>query len=184
MAGMGFLRPFVWQLLVRRSPEEYRIMDFSGRRLPVSSSCWFNTGHMTTSVYGGFYGSDYRKLWSLRSCSPSRSSTFSSWCPSRFPWVLATMETPSCASIRWSIPFVAGRAVPCRDAEACPTVQTVCQTIGITQLLHTVFGVPVYRSCRFSLSWCRGRFPWSCCSADHRNSPVACTSSLLSGRPS
>ena len=24
-----------------------------------------------------------------------------------------------------------------------------------------------------SLSWCRGRFPWSCCSADHSNSPVA-----------
>ena len=23
------------------------------------------------------------------------------------------------------------------------------------------------------LSWCRRRFPWSCCSADHRNSPVA-----------
>ena len=23
------------------------------------------------------------------------------------------------------------------------------------------------------LSWCRGRFPWSCCSADHSNSPVA-----------
>ena len=24
-----------------------------------------------------------------------------------------------------------------------------------------------------SLSWCRGRCPWSCCSADHSNSPVA-----------
>ena len=24
-----------------------------------------------------------------------------------------------------------------------------------------------------SLSWCRGRFPWSCCAADHSNSPVA-----------
>ena len=23
------------------------------------------------------------------------------------------------------------------------------------------------------LSWCRGRFPWSCCSADHSTSPVA-----------
>ena len=28
-------------------------------------------------------------------------------------------------------------------------------------------------SCKISLSWCRGRFPWSCCSADHTNSPVA-----------
>ena len=26
---------------------------------------------------------------------------------------------------------------------------------------------------RYFLSWCGGRFPWSCCSADHRNSPVA-----------
>ena len=36
-----------------------------------------------------------------------------------------------------------------------------------------------FRSCRFStssfrfLSWCRGRFPWFCCSADHGDSPVA-----------
>ena len=26
---------------------------------------------------------------------------------------------------------------------------------------------------RYFLSWCGGRFPWSCCSADHRDSPVA-----------
>ena len=26
---------------------------------------------------------------------------------------------------------------------------------------------------RYFLVWCGGRFPWSCCSADHRDSPVA-----------
>ena len=37
----------------------------------------------------------------------------------------------------------------------------------------------IFRSCSSSqvvdmfLLWCEGRFPWSCCSADHRDSPVA-----------
>ena len=33
--------------------------------------------------------------------------------------------------------------------------------------------VAVYDGRRFFLSRCRGRFPWSCCSVDHGNSPVA-----------
>ena len=32
---------------------------------------------------------------------------------------------------------------------------------------------PFLQVVHFSLSRCRGRFPWSCCSADHSNSPVA-----------
>ena len=52
----------------------------------VSSSCLFNTGYMSTSVYGGFYGSDCRKLRKFRSCSSSRSSTFPSWCRGIFSW--------------------------------------------------------------------------------------------------
>ena len=34
------------------------------------------------------------------------------------------------------------------------------------------YTVAVFRRSSIFLSWCRGRFPWSCCSADHRNSPV------------
>ena len=44
---------------------------------------------------------DCSKLWSLRSCSPSLSSTSLSWCTGRFPWSLSF----SCCSkylTRWS----------------------------------------------------------------------------------
>ena len=36
-----------------------------------------------------------------------------------------------------------------------------------------VSAVAVPHGRRYFLSWCRGRFPWPCCSADHSSSPVA-----------
>ena len=33
--------------------------------------------------------------------------------------------------------------------------------------------VAVHRWSSIFLSWCRCAFPWSCCAADHRDSPVA-----------
>ena len=60
----------------------------------VSSSCWFNTGYTSTSVYGGFYGSHCRKLWSLRSYSPFWSSSFPVVVQRPIPFFLATMQIP------------------------------------------------------------------------------------------
>ena len=43
---------------------------------------------------------DCSKLWSLRSCSPSLSSTSLSWCTGRFPW---SLSFSSCSTLtRWS----------------------------------------------------------------------------------
>ena len=50
---------------------------------------------------------------------------------------------------RW--PCLCSRAVPCRDAEACPMVHTVCWTTG------ALFCRACWSST--SQSWCRGRFP-------------------------
>ena len=51
-----FLR--FWQSLVRCLPAEYRILDFwvmTSGNVSVFSAYWFNTGYMSTSVYGGFW---------------------------------------------------------------------------------------------------------------------------------
>ena len=82
------------------------------------------SGYMSTSVYGGFYGSDCRKLRKFRSCSSSRSSTFPSWCRGRFPWSCCSADhgdsTVAVLEHGGSCPCCAGRAgsLPCRDAEA------------------------------------------------------------------
>ena len=111
----------ICQSLVRCSPLEYRILDFSAEMLSgnvpfsalvgstldtclrlsmglleefhtvldprISAQCLVRQRILAdASDYGGFDGSDCRKLLKFRSCSSSRSSTFPSWCRGRFPW--------------------------------------------------------------------------------------------------
>ena len=50
----------------------------------------------------------------------------------------------------------------------------LCVMVLVVQTAKTGFStVAVHRWLSIFLSWCRGRFPWSCCSADHSYSPVA-----------
>ena len=77
-----------------------------------------------------------------------------------FPWSLRPWRLPSCASIRWSIPFVAGRAVPCRDTEACRILQF---------FPDMVFNALLCRAC-WSSTFCRGAEAGShgpACALDH-----------------
>ena len=97
-----------------------------------------------TEVFFAFFGSDCRKLWSLRSCSPSWSSTSSSWYTGRSPWSLRSRKFPSCTWTRWSIPLLqVVHFFPVVMQRLVPMVQTVCRTVEILPLLHTVFNAPV-----------------------------------------
>ena len=82
-------------------PEEYRVAsspgDDSRNGFRIQHSSWFNSGYMFGISLRGLLeefhtfstGYDCRKLWSLRSCSPSLSSTSLSWRTGRFPWSLS-----------------------------------------------------------------------------------------------
>ena len=54
---------------------------------------------------------------------------------------------------------------------------TIHLALSIEAALVVVFGNGLCMACLLmsstSPSWCRGSFPWSCCSADHGDSPVA-----------
>ena len=94
--------------------------------VPVFSTYRFTTGYgflLMRQITEPFYGSHCRKLWSLRSCSPSRSSTSSSWCRGRFPW--------SCCSADHRYSPVAvlergDRCPCCAKSFTCP----LCATTG------------------------------------------------------
>ena len=81
----------------------------------------------------------------------------------------ALQRLPAVPFFWWSIPSCPGRAdslvPPWRRRSRLPQLQ-FSKTAVIPQLL-------VHRWSSIFLSWCRGRVPWSCCSEDHKNSPVA-----------
>ena len=92
---------------------------------------------------------DCRKLRTLRSFSPFRSSTSLSSRRSRSPWSRPfhrPLRLPSCCSIsngRCPIVHFVQVHFPVAAQRVFPMVQTVRLTIGIPQLLNTVVHVPV-----------------------------------------
>ena len=62
------------------------------------------------------------------------------------------------------------RVLHCRSHSCCVQRQVLwsrgAENCGFS-------AVAIHRWSSIFLSWCTGRFPWSCCSADHRDSPVA-----------
>ena len=110
----------------------------------VFSAYWFNTGYMSTSVYGGFW------------------NNFSHFSMSR--WT----SDPEVNAVR---PHISACS-----AMLGSTVDTCLASVYEAFWLPHCRKLWSLRSCSFSWSsssWCTGRFPWSCCSADHRYSPVA-----------
>ena len=121
-----------------------------------------------------------RKLWFSRSCSPSLAVDFSFALQrlSMVQTVQQIIETPQSQFVFLVVdPCCAGRAdssVPpwrrrSRFHSCSSTTGSGVQTVGNCGKS----AVAVHRWSSIFLSWCRGRFPWSYCSADHGDSTVA-----------